>query len=61
MIPLPLTALHDTLNAGDEPFTVLETVTPRTSNASTGMRAEVEAGVRAGVVAEVVAGVVVFH
>ena len=30
MIPLPLTALHDTLNAGDEPCTVLVTVTPCT-------------------------------
>ena len=27
MIPLPLTALHDTLKAGDEPCTVLVTVT----------------------------------
>ena len=28
MIPLPLTALHDTLKAGDEPCTVLVTLTP---------------------------------
>ena len=30
MISLALTALHDTLKAGDEPFTVLVTVTPWT-------------------------------
>ena len=30
MTPLPLTALHDTLKAGDEPCAVLVTVTPST-------------------------------
>ena len=30
MIPLPLTALHDTLKAGDEPCTALVIVTPWT-------------------------------
>ena len=30
MIPLPLTALHDTLKAGDEPCTDLVAVTPWT-------------------------------
>ena len=30
MIPLPLTALHDILKAGDEPCTVLVTMTPWT-------------------------------
>ena len=30
MISLPLTALHDTLKAGDEPSVVVATVTPWT-------------------------------
>ena len=30
MIPLPLTAVHDTLKDGDEPCTVLVTLTPST-------------------------------
>ena len=37
MIPLPLTAVHDTLKAGDEPCTVLVTLTPSTLVGSCGV------------------------
>ena len=36
MIPLPLTALHDTLKAGDEPCAVLVIVRPWTLDGSGG-------------------------
>ena len=47
MIPLPLTALHDTLKAGDEPCTVLVTVTPWTLEGGGGAVGDV-VGVGAG-------------
>ena len=36
MIPLPLTAVHDNLKPGDEPCTVLVTLTPSTLVGSCG-------------------------
>ena len=37
MIPLPLTAVHDTLKADDDPCTVLVTATPSTLVGSCGV------------------------
>ena len=47
MIPLPLTALHDTLKAGDDPCTVLVTVMPWTKEGGFGVGVGLGVGVAA--------------